>query len=160
MRSFVLSVWMPLALLLLWWLASSYGWVTPYLLPSPARVYSAFIELLEDGTLFEHIGASLGRAFGGYFAAVLFALPMGYFFAKSDSAYKQTRLILESLRMIPPLSLIPYPLLLIFFSFSSSMILILRPSMVINRSVANCDNVRMALEVVMFDKLARSSRER
>ena len=107
MRSIVLSVWMPLALLLLWWLASSYGWVTPYLLPSPARVYSAFIELLEDGTLFEHIGASLGRAFGGYFAAVLFALPMGYFFAKSDSAYKQTRLILESLRMIPPLSLIP-----------------------------------------------------
>lgn len=31
----------------------------------------------------------------------------GIFFAKSDSAYKQTRLILESLRMIPPLSLIP-----------------------------------------------------
>lgn len=27
--------------------------------------------------------------------------------------------------------------------------------MVINRSVANCDNVRMALEVVMFDKLAQ-----
>ena len=53
-----------------------------------------------------------------------------------------------------------YPILLIFFSFSSSMILILRPSMVINRSVANCDKVRIALEVVMFDKFAKSSRER
>ena len=104
-RSIFLSVWMPLALLLLWWLASTHGWVTPYLLPSPARVYSAFIELWEDGTLFEHISASLGRAFGGYFAAAFIALPMGYLFAKSESAYKQTRLILESLRMIPPLSL-------------------------------------------------------
>ena len=50
-----------------------------------------------------------------------------------------------------------YPILLIFFSFSSSMILILRPSMVINFSVAKLDNVRMAFEVVMLDKLAKSS---
>ena len=51
-------------------------------------------------------------------------------------------------------------LLLIFLSFSSSMILIFRPSMVISRSVAKLDNVRMALEVVIFDRLAKSSRER
>ena len=53
-----------------------------------------------------------------------------------------------------------YPILLIFLSFSSSMILIFRPSMVISRSVAKLDNVRMALEVVIFDRLAKSSRER
>ena len=53
-----------------------------------------------------------------------------------------------------------YPILLIFLSFSSSMILIFLQSMVIRRSVANCDKVRMAFEVVMFDRLARSSRER
>lgn len=35
-----------------------------------------------------------------------------------------------------------------------------RPSMVISRSVAKLDNVRMALEVVIFDRLAKSSRER
>ena len=33
-------------------------------------------------------------------------------------------------------------------------------SMVISRSVAKLDNVRMALEVVIFDRLAKSSRER
>ena len=53
-----------------------------------------------------------------------------------------------------------YPILLIFFSFSSSMILIFLPSMVISFSVAKLDNVRMAFDVVMFDKLAKSSRER
>ena len=53
-----------------------------------------------------------------------------------------------------------YPILLIFLSFSSSMILIFRPSTVIRCSAANCDRVRMAFEVVMFDKFAKSSRER
>lgn len=98
---------MPLALFVLWCLASAFAWVNPYLLPSPKSVYLAFIELLHDGTLFEHIQASLARAFGGYLAAAFIALPMGYLFAKNDSLHVQSRLILESLRMIPPLSLIP-----------------------------------------------------
>ena len=67
----------------------------------------AFWELLDNGTLFEHIRASLGRSLGGYFMAIVFALPMGYFFAKYESLHIQSRLVLESLRMIPPLSLIP-----------------------------------------------------
>ena len=58
------------------------------------------------------------------------------------------------------LGLFFHPILLIFFSLSSSIILIFLPSMVINRSVAKLESVRMALEVVIFDKLARSSRER
>lgn len=107
MRSFVLSLWMPLALFVLWWLASTLQWVNPYLLPCPESVLVAFWELLDNGTLFEHIRASLGRSLGGYFMAIVFALPMGYFFAKYESLHIQSRLVLESLRMIPPLSLIP-----------------------------------------------------
>lgn len=98
---------MPLALFALWWLASAFAWVNPYLLPHPEAVYQAFVELLKDGTLFEHVWASLGRAFGGYIAAALLALPMGYLFAKYETLHIQSRIILESLRMIPPLSLIP-----------------------------------------------------
>lgn len=98
---------MPVVLLALWWLASAFAWVNPYLLPSPKSVYFALLELLEDGTLFEHIGSSLSRALGGYLAATFIALPMGYIFAKSELLHTQFRLILESLRMIPPLSLIP-----------------------------------------------------
>ena len=50
-----------------------------------------------------------------------------------------------------------YPILLIFFNFSSSMSLIFRPSIIISFSAAKLDKVRMALDVVMLERLARSS---
>lgn len=53
-----------------------------------------------------------------------------------------------------------YPILLILFNFSSSISLILRPSMMMSFSAAKLDRVRMAFDVVMFDRLAKSSRER
>ena len=107
MRSVILSLWMPVALFALWWFASAFSWVNPYLLPRPEAVFAAFIELCENGLLWVHVQSSLGRAFGGYIIAALIALPMGYFFAKYETLHTQSRLILESLRMIPHLSLIP-----------------------------------------------------
>lgn len=106
-RAFVLSSWIPILLLLLWWVSTIFSWVNPYLLPPPEKVYKAFLELLNDGVLYKHIGASLYRSLGGYWVAVLVALPLSYWFAKRDSAYQQGKIVLESLRMIPPLSLIP-----------------------------------------------------
>ena len=52
------------------------------------------------------------------------------------------------------------PILLIFFSFSSSISFIFLPSMIISFSEAKFESVRIAFEVVMFDRFARSSRER
>ena len=53
-----------------------------------------------------------------------------------------------------------YPWRLIFSSLWMSRMRILRPSMAITFSPAKVDRVRMALEEVMFDKLAMSSRDR
>ena len=102
-----LSFWVPIALLFLWWVSSFFVWVNPYLLPSPGDVFRAFLELIKSGELFEHIFASIGRSFGGYFFAACIALPLAYLFAKKEKIHLQSHLILESLRMIPPLSLIP-----------------------------------------------------
>ena len=53
-----------------------------------------------------------------------------------------------------------YPNLLILSSRLASRIFIFRPSIAITFSLAKVDNVRMAFEVVIFDKLAMSSLER
>lgn len=53
-----------------------------------------------------------------------------------------------------------YPILDIFSNLSSDMILIFRPSIAMIFSEAKLVNVRMALEVVMLERLAKSSRDR
>lgn len=52
------------------------------------------------------------------------------------------------------------PILEIWFNLSSSINLIFRPSMAIIFSAAKLDKVRMAFDVVMFDRLAKSSRDK
>ena len=54
----------------------------------------------------------------------------------------------------------PYPRSLILSSFRRSMILIFLPSIPITFSPANAERVRIALEVVILERLAISSRER
>jgi NitT/TauT family transport system permease protein len=45
--------------------------------PTPLQVVTGMFELLRDGTLFEHIGASLFRVGTGFLLAVVFAIPLG-----------------------------------------------------------------------------------
>ena len=45
--------------------------------PTPLQVVTGAKELVEDGTLWEHIGASLFRVGAGFGLAVLFAVPLG-----------------------------------------------------------------------------------
>ena len=66
--------------------------------------------------------------------------------------------VIQGVPLVPMLDILT--ILLIFFIASWSMILIFLPSMATIFSAANADNVLMALEVVMFDRLAKSSRVR
>ena len=72
---------------------------------------------------------------------------------------------LEAERLLPERdSRIPrtysYPILLIFLSSSLLRSLILRPSMAMSFSLAKAERVRIALLVVIFERLAKSSRLR
>lgn len=78
-KDLVLSFWIPIVLILLWWVSASYGWINPYLLPPPENVWKAFIELIKEGELYRHISSSLYRSLGGYFLAVCIAFPWRIF---------------------------------------------------------------------------------
>lgn len=53
--------------LILWLLASTKGWVNPLFVPSPAAVWTAFLDIAREGykgvSLAGHIGASMKRLF-------------------------------------------------------------------------------------------------
>ncbi|WP_250486339.1 hypothetical protein [Caballeronia sp. GaOx3] len=65
LRSRALRVGVPLAIIVLWQLASSLQLVAPETLPSPTVIIGALKELIADGELQSAIGVSLVRAATG-----------------------------------------------------------------------------------------------
>jgi sulfonate transport system permease protein len=96
-----------LTILLVWHLASRSGIVSPFPLPSPARVFTTGFALTRDGSLPIHFVISLARALSGFFVAVLIALPTAVLFATAPSLRRLLEPPLEFIRQIPPLALIP-----------------------------------------------------
>lgn len=81
------------------------------LLPGPLAVLVAIGELAEDGTLFEHIFASLARVAAGYLAAVVVAIPIGIALGWWKRAEKAFNPMIQVFRPISPLAWIPLGIL-------------------------------------------------
>src|SRR3712207_1143230 len=76
-RRLVVALLLPLAILLLWHLASSSRWVAPYLLPKPVEVLDWLVRLTANGQLATHLGVSFGRAMTGFAIGVSLATILG-----------------------------------------------------------------------------------
>jgi NitT/TauT family transport system permease protein len=79
--------------------------------PTPLQVVTGMLELLRDGTLFEHIGASLFRVGTGFLLAVVFAIPLGLWMGWVRGAYSTLNPIFQLLRPISPIAWIPIAIL-------------------------------------------------
>ena len=91
-------------------------WLTVYLthsviFPTPWEVVTGTWELLRNGTLWEHIGASLMRVGAGFGLAVCFALPLGLWMGWAPSAYRTLNPLFQILRPISPIAWIPIAIL-------------------------------------------------
>jgi NitT/TauT family transport system permease protein len=79
--------------------------------PTPWQVITGALELIRDGTLWEHIGASLFRVGTGFVLAVLFAVPLGLWMGWVRGAYVTLNPIFQILRPISPIAWIPIAIL-------------------------------------------------
>lgn len=91
----------------LWWLVSTLGWVNNFLLPSPVKVAGTLAELSRSGELSRHTLISMQRVGSGYAIAVLMALVLATLFSLSNMARLILDPLLEFMRQIPPLALMP-----------------------------------------------------
>jgi ABC-type nitrate/sulfonate/bicarbonate transport system permease component len=98
---------LPAAILALWWALSALGLVNAYLVPSPQKVFAAWLALVRSGELGRHLGVSLYRVFAGYGISVFLALPLALLFHYSRGLEKLFHGLLEFLRAVPPLAMIP-----------------------------------------------------
>src|SRR6188474_831489 len=97
------------ALLVAWWGAIV---VTQSLIfPTPWGVVTGAIELLVNGTLWRHIGASLLRVGTGFALAVCVAVPLGLWMGWVRGAYVTLNPLFQMLRPISPIAWIPIAIL-------------------------------------------------
>lgn len=79
--------------------------------PTPLAVVTGTLELLQDGSLWRHIGASLMRVAAGFGLAVCVAVPLGLWMGWVDGAYRTLNPIFQILRPISPIAWIPIAIL-------------------------------------------------
>jgi NitT/TauT family transport system permease protein len=97
------------ALIATWWTAVIA--THSVIFPTPWDVVSGTFELLQDGTLYRHIGASLMRVGTGFLLAVCVAVPLGLWMGWVRGAYNTLNPIFQILRPISPIAWIPIAIL-------------------------------------------------
>lgn len=105
------SVVSVLAILLVWYIAGEYEWTSPIFLPPPISVWDKLTVVVVDGfrnfTLVEHIGVSVYRLLIGFFLGCAIGIPIGFAMGLSRACRGLFDPIVEFMRPIPPLALIP-----------------------------------------------------
>ena len=96
-------------LIVVWWLTVDL--THSVIFPTPWRVVTGTWELLRNGTLWDHIGASLMRVGAGFGLAVCFALPLGLWMGWVRGAYQTLNPLFQILRPISPIAWIPIAIL-------------------------------------------------
>ncbi|QVM91644.1 taurine ABC transporter permease TauC [Pseudomonas entomophila] len=98
-------------LLLAWWLVTAADWIEPLFLPPPgdilAKGWTLITQGYMDASLWQHLGASLGRIGLALLAATLTAIPVGLAIGYNRVARGILDPLIEFYRPIPPLAYLP-----------------------------------------------------
>ncbi|MDD1775094.1 MAG: ABC transporter permease [Methanobacterium sp.] len=112
MNKTLISLIIPVILLILWAILTTYTGIIPsYLIPSPSAVWTAFVNLLTNGSLITDTLSTLTRVILGFLIAALIAIPLGVIIGWSKLAQNLSNFIIGVLRPIPPIAWIPFAIL-------------------------------------------------
>ncbi|WP_392560575.1 ABC transporter permease [Orbus mooreae] len=97
----------PVLIVIYWQILSSSGLISPYLLPTPLKVWQAAINMFETGVLQKHIIVSLIRVLSGFALSCLLGVILAGFVSSSIWIERLLSAPITLLRMIPPLAMVP-----------------------------------------------------
>lgn len=111
------------SLLVLWWVASHFGWLPPLFLPTPESIGKAFVDAWNGNVqgglpLLDHFWASMVRVFGAFALAAVTAVPVGVLMGVSRIARGVFDPPIEFYRPLPPLAYLP--LIVIWFGIDET----------------------------------------
>lgn len=102
---------LPVGIVAVWQLASSVGWLSTRILPSPEGVMTAFWTLSASGELWQHLAISSWRALIGFSIGGSLGLILGLISGLSRWGERLLDTSIQMLRNVPHLALIPLVIL-------------------------------------------------
>lgn len=107
-KELLISIGTVAVIFVIWFVATANEWVNPKLIPSPQKVWDAFITSMTDGykgkTLIEHFGESMLRMFKAFGLAIVTAIPLGLASGFSSKIRAILDPVIEFYRPLPPLA--------------------------------------------------------
>lgn len=146
-------------ILLLWKITNYLGIWSDYILPSPEKVYSTFLKMISDGSIFINVYASMKRVLIGFAISTAIGVPLGIFFGIYSGVYEYFKSLINFLRNTPPLALIPLLILWFGIGEESKIIIIVLASFFpiftsTLKGIKNCDSKLIEVgRVFEFSKL-------
>ncbi len=130
LRPVALALIVPLALLAFWHVATTQQWTR--LIPTPGQVAEYMVDFAWGGiyddaysaTLATHLLASMGRVYGGFALAALFALPIGLLIGRIPAARMVLDPFLQLMRPIPVTAWLPLSMILFGLGAKSAFALV------------------------------------
>jgi sulfonate transport system permease protein len=117
LRSFIgnslLILIAPVGLLVLWWMASVNGWVSPQVLPQPDWVFQTFLDLLASGDILSAAIVSFRRIAEGFLIGASLGFLFGLLIGRSRAADAYLGPTFRALAAIPSLGWLPILILLL-----------------------------------------------
>ncbi|GAK72701.1 putative ABC transporter permease protein [Agrobacterium rubi TR3 = NBRC 13261] len=125
-----LSLLLPIALLLLWWIASEKGWLAEQILPHPLYVWQTLREMVASGELLYHTTVSLRRVLIGFMLGATLGLALGVAMGLSETVEDYVKPLFLALAQIPTLGWIPLLMLLVGIGETLKIIIITKGALV------------------------------
>jgi NitT/TauT family transport system permease protein len=101
-----------------WQLYVNIGGISPFILPAPTHVATAFVALLHDPTTYRHMGVTLYEAIGGFVLGSLVGVTLGFLLGKIAWLERTLRPFIIATQVTPKVALIP--LFILWFGFGPS----------------------------------------
>jgi len=108
----------PAMIVFIWWFVVRCFNVNAFLFPSPERILVAFKDLILRDELQSHVRTSFLRAFRGFSLTIFLAVPLGVLFYMFRRFFSYFDGLMNFLRSVPPLAMIP--LLILWFGIDEA----------------------------------------
>lgn len=143
-NNIIKTLTVPLVILIIWWFGSSLHLWNDYVLPSPYKIFTVFCVMIKSGELIKHVLASLKRVVIGFTIAFSLSFSLGIFSGISPKKSIYYNLIVEFMRHVPPISMIPLLILWFGIGEKSKIIIIVLASFFpmflnIKKGITFCD---------------------